>query len=268
MILGPTLIGSGIQLAGGIARGVSSMWTGRNNFGISAGNAGRELGMTLGSLDLSGVENDMRLETARLNAIMTESEVAFEKQNAERMREFAMARTATARERMRRTRREFDRFRGAQRAQTAKNGVMLESGSALDVLIDSDEEMKVALSDMADESRMEYDSIMDQAYGVEFGADQKELGSRLGLLQSEFGHRMGQISIAMGRISAQSQYSASMTQAQYGRMDSFARGVGGILGAAGGAIADYGQYQTMKHAGTNAGAWGFSTPGIYTGRAA
>lgn len=221
MLILPTLlkgIGAGLSLFGGIGAARAGKINAATNSMIAIGNAEVQRGNDLAALSIDSMRSQSALDTARLQSELALSDADARERNAERLRQYAGARTGQSREAIRRQMRAFDEFQSSQKTTAASAGV-LQSGSVMDVMAESISQMALTIQDMHNEANFERNDSLDRATMESFAASQGRVSANAGLLSAERGFRINQASNQLGQLAAQGNYRSAIFGAQIGRLN-------------------------------------------------
>lgn len=257
MIFLPTLIsaiGGGLGVLGQLGSARRHSQTAGINAGIDAANATQQRATTLNQLALNRVGIGIQRGANRANLRLALAENEAQKRNAERLRNFAEARTASSREAIRRKMRAFDEFEGRQQAATAASGVMM-SGSPLEVMAESAAQFALEVQDAQDAANFERNDTLARAGMIEAGA---VLGNARARADYDMGQRGAALSMAankLGRLGAQTAYQMALQQAEMKRLAGMDAAQGATTSALGSALAGVGgllqQNYTSNYLGMN-----------------
>lgn len=235
MLILPTLlkaVGSGIGLLGQLGSANSAESMADLNYQLGAFNARQQRDATLTGLKLERAGIRSQLSAARSNMRLALLDAEAREKNAERLRLFAEARTKQGREAIRRQRRSFQEFEGRQRAAVAASGVTM-SGSPLEVMAESAAQMKLALSDMADEIGFERSNTLAQAAMESFGARQERSAARLGFGYAKRGTALALAGNRIAGNQARTSFRSNMLGAEFARLSGYDQAAGQRLSAVG-----------------------------------
>jgi hypothetical protein len=233
-----TLIGGGLNLFGAFGAAKKREQVAQMNYRISMGNAETERGNTLAALELEDTRNSIALDNARMNLDFALLDAGARNRNAERMRQFAEARSSQSREGIRRQMRSFDQFTSSQKAAIGASGVT-GGGSALEVMAESAGQMQIALADMNDQASFERSDSLQRADMEGIGAARDTLQAQGSMLSAERGFLLNKATADLGRISAEANYRTARFGAQIGQLSGQDAAQGMRLGAIGGAFTGF-----------------------------
>jgi hypothetical protein len=162
---------------------------------------------------------------AKVNFLLVHAEARARNKNAERLRQYAKARTKQGREAVRRQSREFNRFSSSQKAAAAGSGVAI-SGSVLDVMGDTMGMMQDQLQDMHDEINFGRTETLNQAATEEFQASQSMASGKFQLATARSAMLLSVEATKIGYMSADAQHGSSLLAAQLGQISGRQRALG------------------------------------------
>lgn len=243
------LLGLGIKAIGGFAKANRAEATATLNNAINVTNATIRRENTLAGIRTNTLRSRLDLNTVQTNFRLAQADAEAESRRADRLRMFAERQTEQGRESIRRMRRRFDKLEGDQMASIASSGVTT-SGSALDVLTDSAEQMALSISDAWDNVTSRTDESYQQAALMDFGADQQRISSKAGLLAQKRAHQINLASAKLAKLSARSEFRSALFGASADRMNARSNAQGQRLSTVEGAVSGaanigykYQQYQ-------------------------
>lgn len=226
-------VGTGIGLLGQFGGASRSQQVADMNYGLTVGNATMRRANQQAAIRVDAIRSRGEMQVARINSRLAMAEAEAQERSAERLRGFAEMQTREGRERVRRMRRGFDELEGRQMRAIASAGVTA-SGSALDVLADSAEQMAIALADAWDEATYAAGETLDRASMTSFGASQTRIGAQANLMFAKRAHRINKAGAKLARLSAGAEFRSALFGAEIDRM-------GGYDQAQGQRLAGYGQ---------------------------
>jgi hypothetical protein len=247
MIFLPTLlkaIGGGLGIAGMLQGANSEEFATDLNYRIDRANAGTTRQNALTGLRLQSAGDAIQFDAAKANFQLAKLDAEAGQRNADRLRLFAESSTKQGREAIRRQFRSFDEFQGSQRTAVAASGVQM-SGSALEVMAESEARFRTTIQDMQDEANYARSATLDEAAMSEFGARNAMIGAQSDLGFARRGRVLSRTANRIGRGAVRSQYRSNLLSAEMARLsgqDSVAgqraSAVGSVLSGAGGYAAD------------------------------
>lgn len=246
MFFTPTVlggIGAGLNLLGGLFGASQRKATANLNFAISSGNALMERENTLAALDLGRVRNQIAFDNAGVNLQLALADSEARERNSDALREFAEARTTQSREAIRRKMRSFDEFASSQRRAAATAGVS-DSGSVLDVMIDSAFQMTLTLQDAWNEATSERRELLRREGIERWGAGQSRIAAEAEFGSARMVFDLGEAAALLGEMSADSNYRSSMFAAKAGLLTGQSAARGQALASFGGLVGDIGRLLT------------------------
>lgn len=229
------LLGLGIKAVSGFAQANRAEATGTLNHAINVSNATIRRQNTLAGIRTDQLRSRLQLDTARVNFRLARADAEAQGRRADRLRDFAERQTKQGRESVRRMRRRFDQLEGEQMASIASSGVTA-SGSALDVLTDSAEQMALSIADAWDDVTSRVDETHQQAALIDFDADQTRISAKSNLLANRRAHRINKASARLARISAHSEFRSALFGADVSRMNARSNANGQRLSTVGGVV--------------------------------
>lgn len=220
MILLPTLLqgaATGLGILGQLSSASRYEETGALNEQIAVGNAQSTRDATLSGLRLNGIGQRIELDASRTNLRLALADSDARNRNAQRLRQFAEAKTKQSREAIRRQMKSFDEFQSSQSAAVGASGTVM-SGSAMEVLLASAEQFRTQIADMNDEASFERSNTLDSAALEEYGAQRDATGARASFGYAKSGARLGRAANRIGRINAQTAFQSAVLSAQADRL--------------------------------------------------
>lgn len=220
-----------LQGAGALIAAKSRNKTAKMNYALSAQNASINRSNALIGLTFDSIRNDQALSDANYNFKLAEMDAEARSRNAARLRQFAETRTEQGREGIRRQKRSFEQFESSQRASIGASGVEF-SGSPMDVLAESAGQMQLAIQDAADQVNFERDENLNRATIEDYGATQDANRAKAGFRAAQNTYDLGVAANALGKLSAQSNYTSAMFGAAVGQAVQNDQSTGQLIGAA------------------------------------
>lgn len=249
MIFLPTLlkaIGGGLGVAGMLQGANSQEFTSGLNYRIDLANAGAERDNARAGLRLQAAGDRITFDSARANFQLAQLDAEAGMRNAERLRLFAESTTKQGREAIRRQVRSFEEFQGTQRTAVAASGVEM-SGSALEVMAESEARFRTQVEDMADEIGFARKATLDEAALQEFGARNTMIGARAELGFAQRGRRLSRIGRRIGRGAIRSQYQSNLLSAEMSLLSGADQAAGMRAQAFGSALSGVGGFLTDRY---------------------
>ena len=244
MLILPTLLkaaGSAIGVFGQLSSANALESTANLNFEIDKFNAQQSRQNTLTGLRLDRIGTSIQSSAAKANLSLALAESDAQRRNAERLRQFAEARTKSGREAVRRKMRGFEEFQSSQRAAIGGSGVTA-SGSALEVMAESAAQFQLSIQDANDEANYERNATLDEAAMQEFGANQGGTRARAEFGMAQRGKRLSQTANKLGRLSAQTAFQSAVRQAEMRRLSGMDQAAGQRLSAVGSILGGAAQF--------------------------
>lgn len=233
MILLPTLLqgaATGLGILGQLSSASRFEEMGAINQGIAVGNAQSQRDTTLTGIRLNNIGQRIELDASKTNLRLALADSEARNRNAQRLRQFAEAKTKQSREAIRRQMKTFDEFQSSQTAAVGASGTVM-SGSAMEVLLASAEQFRTTIADMADEANFERANTLDSARMEEFGAQRDATAARASFGYAQRGARLGRAASRIGRINAQTAFQSAVLSAQADRLSANDAATGQRMGA-------------------------------------
>lgn len=254
----PLILGAastGLQFAGQRKAANAQESNAEFNAAIGKVNAEFDLLSELEALKIERLQADTQYSEAQLNYSFAKAEAQSRIENANRLKQFAEARTAESREGIRRKRLDFERFQSTQRARVGASGVT-EQGSPLEVFAETAGKIQLALNEMQRDASNERGEVMNRA---EFEARDGRLQgvfAKAGLDSAKNIRNTSLIVNDINRSTAQYQYQASLTNAAFGLQSGRDQARGTRLSSVGtllsGASSWVGNYKNSQYLGGQA----------------
>lgn len=249
MIFLPTLlkaIGGGLGIAGMLQGASSQEAVADLNYQIDTSNAATTRQNSLTGLRLQSASDRMQFDTAKANFALAQLDAEAGQRNAERLRQFAESSTKAGREAIRRQIRSFEEFQGTQRTAVAASGVEM-SGSALEVMAESEARFRTTIQDMHDEANFNRDSTLDEAALQEFGARNAMIGAQSDLGFAKRGFKLSKVGRRIGRGAVRSQYRSNLLSAEMERLSGQDSATGQRFSALGSGFSGAGGYMADQY---------------------
>ena len=231
----PTLLGAvstGLDFLGQRRAATAQASAADFNASVQKVNAEFDLKSELEALKVERMIAETQYSEAQLNYTMASTEAQARLENADRLKQFASARTAEGRESIRRRRRDFAKFQGTQRARVGASGVT-EQGSPLETFAETAGQIELALNEMQRDANSERRETLNQA---EYEARDGRLGqvtARAGLDAAGNALNVSRITSGMNEASAGYRYQSALTATQFGLSASNDQVSGARLGSLG-----------------------------------
>jgi hypothetical protein len=211
------LIGAGAKFFAAKSAAKSRERIAQINYNIDMSNARIGYGNQKTQLRLNTLAGRIELDAQRTNMRLSLAGVEAQKQYAERLRMFARAKTKQGRLAISRQLKSFDEMQSDQGAAVAGSGVTM-GGSALDIMIESAEQMKLKIQDMHDQDNFERQAAMDDAAMRDIGADRDAAVSRARFGYAQHRERIGRRANRLGRATARTAFHAARMEAEMARL--------------------------------------------------
>lgn len=235
MILLPTLLkgaATGLGILGQLSSANRFEEMGAINQEVAIGNAQSARDATLTGLRLNNLGQRIELDASKTNLRLALADSEARNRNAQRLRQFAEAKTKQSREAIRRQMKTFDEFQSSQTAAIGASGTVM-SGSAMEVLLASAEQFRTQIADMADEANFERANTLDSAAMEQYGAQRDATAARASFGYSQRGARLGRAASQIGRINAKTAFQSAVLAAQADRLSAGDAAQGQRMGAVG-----------------------------------
>lgn len=214
----PTLLGAvstGLDFLGQRRAASAQASTADFNAAVQKMNAEFDLKSELEALKVERLVANTQYQEAQLNYTFAATEAQSRIENAERMKQFASARTAESRESIRRRRRDFQKFQGTQRARVGASGVT-EQGSPLEVFAETAGQIELALNEMQRDANSERRETLNQAEFEARDGRLGQVGAQAGLDAAGNARNVAMITNDMNGVSANYRYKSAITATQFG----------------------------------------------------
>ncbi|WP_265592694.1 hypothetical protein [Verrucomicrobium sp. BvORR034] len=231
--IGPTVaaVGAGVGVYGSMQSAATSKNIANYNYSMQQRNAKMQL--MANTAQVQQMEQQARFQKAQaeINARLAENEAQARSNNAETMRNQALAQASADRENIRRTNEDSDRSIAIMRAKMGKTGADLGAGSMLETYVEAEKNKKVVAQELGSQSRHGYMKTFAEVALEEFGAATARAGAQLDLATGRAEANLSRSAAALQEVTGRSEYLMNRKKAEMARMSGYADAKGATMQA-------------------------------------